>query len=140
MRFLAAPRLRHRSERCRQGGFTLIEALVALALTAMLLAAIGRLIGASALTARRLEEHTDAMAAARLLTAGLPRGGTPLPRDQRGRLGGYLWQTRATPFFDGPQSRAQANFVPMRVEMRLRAPGGALYSFETVRLQSRGAP
>ena len=43
-----------------------------------------------------------------------------------------------TPFLDDVPVVPESRFVPQRVELRVQAPGGAIVSFETIRLQSRG--
>jgi general secretion pathway protein I len=125
------------SEPNGQSGFTLIEAVVALALVAVLLAAIGTLVATNARGVSNLEQHVALMETARLVATGVPRNGEPLPDNLAGEVSGYRWQMRVSPFLEEavvPDSR----FFPVRIDLLVRAPSGATVSFETVRLQAKG--
>ena len=126
------------SQESGEGGFTMIEAVVALALVAVVLAAIGSLVATNARGARALEQHVALMETARLIAAGIPRSGQPLPDDLAGEVSGYRWQMRVSPFVGEDSVIPEARFVPQRIELRVKSPSGAIASFETVRLQSRG--
>lgn len=125
------------SERHRELGFTLIEAVAALAVVAIVLTAIGSTVAANLRSARSLEEHTRLMQAARLIAAELLRKGAPLPDDLSGDMAGYQWQLQWSPFVDTDQTAPDSRFVPARVELQVRSPSGGLVSLETVRLQNR---
>lgn len=116
----------------------MIEAVVALALVTIVLAAIGTLVATNARGAWKLEQHAALVNAARVVVSTLPRAGTPMPDDLRGRVAGHRWQMRMTPFLDDVPAVPESRFVPQLVELRVQAPGGAIVSFETIRLQSRG--
>lgn len=126
------------SQESGEGGFTMIEAVVALALVAVVLAAIGSLVATNARGARALEQHVALMETARLIASGIPRRGEPLPDDLAGEVSGYRWQMRVSPFVGGDSVIPESRFIPQRVELRVKSPSGAIASFETVRLQSRG--
>ena len=126
------------SQESGEGGFTMIEAVVALALVAVVLAAIGSLVATNARGARALEQHVALMETARLIASGIPRSGQPLPDDLAGEVSGYRWQMRVSPFVGEDSVIPEARFVPQRIELRVKSPSGAIASFETVRLQSRG--
>ena len=125
-------------EESGEGGFTMIEAVVALALVTVALAAIGSLVAANVRGARNLEQHVALMRTAQLIVAGLPRGGEPVPGSLAGEVSGHRWQMRISPFVGGGPLVGESRFIPQRVELRVRSPSGAIASFETVRLQSRG--
>jgi general secretion pathway protein I len=125
------------SELNGESGFTVIEAVVALALVAVLLAAIGSLASTNSHGVRNLEQHVALMQTARLVATGLPRNGEPLPDDLAGEISGYRWQMRVSPFVEQDQIVPDSRFVPVRIELRVRSPSGAIVSFETLRLQSR---
>lgn len=125
------------SERHGELGFTLIEAVAALAVVAIVLTAIGSTVAANLRSARSLEEHTKLMQAARLIAAELLRKGAPLSDDLSGDMSGYRWQLRWSPFVDTDQLAPDSRFVPARVELQVRSPSGGLVSLETVRLQNR---
>jgi general secretion pathway protein I len=117
-------------------GFTLIEAVVALAVVAIVLAAIGSIVATNVRGVRSLEQHVALMQAVRLIAAELPRKGEPLPDDLGGEMSGYRWQLRLSPFVDTDQVAPDSRFIPERVELRVLSPSGAMVSLETVRLQN----
>jgi general secretion pathway protein I len=124
-------------ERDPEAGFTLIEALIALALVSILLVSIGSLVATNAQNVRHLEQHVALMETARLIASGIPRAGEPLPRDQRGQMAGFAWQMRASPFRGESSIVAGTPFVPTLVELRVRSPSGAILSLQTIRLQTK---
>lgn len=116
-------------------GFTMIEALVALALVMIGLAAIGTLAATNSRGAWKLEQRAALGDAARLVATTIPRAGAPMPEILAGNVTGHRWQMRATPFAGIVPEVPQSRFVPQLVELRVRAPSGAILSLETVRLQ-----
>lgn len=130
---------RKTSEQSGEGGFTMIEAVVALALVTVVLAAIGSLVATNVRGARNLEQHVTLMETARLIASGIPRSGEPLPDDLAGEVSGHRWQMRISPFLGGGSVVPESRFIPQRIELRVRSPSGAIASFETVRLQNREA-
>jgi general secretion pathway protein I len=117
----------------------MIEAVVALALVAIVLAAIGTLVATNARGAQTLDQHTALMQTARMIASALPRNGEPLRNDLAGEVSGYRWQMQASPFFGGGPVVPESRFIPQRIELRVRSPSGAIVAFETVRLQNRSA-
>lgn len=115
----------------------MIEAVVALALVTIVLAAIGTLVATNSRGAWKLEQHAALVNAARVVVSTLPSAGAPMLDDLRGRVAGHRWQMRMTPFLDDVPVVPESRFIPQRVELRVQAPGGAIVSFETIRLQSR---
>lgn len=124
------------AEQSGEGGFTMIEAVVALALVTAVLGAIGSLVAMNVRGARKLEQHVALMETARLIASGIPRSGEPLPDDLAGEVSGHRWQMRISPFLGGGSVVPESRFIPQRVELRVRSPSGAIASFETVRLQN----
>lgn len=123
----------------RQAGFTIIEALIALALVSILLASIGSLVATNTRSIRHLEQHVALIETARLVASGMPRAGEPLPRNLAGRLSGFAWQMRASPFRGESSAVPGSPFIPTLIELRVRSPSGEIVSLETVRLQNRSA-
>jgi len=119
-----------------EGGFTMIEAVVTLALVTVVLAAIGYLVAANTRGVRILEQHVALMETARLVATGIPRNAEPLPDDLAGEMSGHRWQIRQSPFFDGVPVIPESRFMPQRLELRVQSPSGAILSLETVRLQN----
>lgn len=127
------------SERDGEGGFTMIEAVVALALVAVVLAAIGQLVASNSRGARILEQHLVLTDTARLIASTIPRAGAPLSDDLAGQVSGHRWQMRVSPFVDDVSIIPESRFIPQRIELRVQSPSGAILSLETVRLQNRSS-
>jgi general secretion pathway protein I len=121
----------------REAGFTIIEALIALALVSILLASIGSLVTSNAQGIRHLEQRVALMETARLIASGMPRAGEPLPRDLVGQVAGFTWQMRASPFGGEGSNVSGSPFIPRLIELRVRSPTGAVLSLQTIRLQNR---
>jgi len=115
----------------------MIEAVVALALVSIVLAAVGALVARNVRGELQLEQHVALMQTARLIAAGLPQGAQPLPTELAGRVSGYRWQMRISPFLDEDSLIPESQFIPQRIELRVQSPTGAIVSLETVRPQSR---
>jgi general secretion pathway protein I len=125
------------SERAGESGFTLIEAVVALALVTIVLAAVGSLFATNARGVRSLEERVALVETARLIAASIPSSAELPADDLGGEMSGYRWQMRLSPFFGGGSVLPESPFIPQRVELRVRSPSGAILSLESVRLQKR---
>lgn len=119
-----------------ESGFTMIEAVIALALIAVVLAAIGSLVATNSRGVASLEQHVALMQAARLIATGMPGNGEPLPDDLAGEMSGYRWQMRVSPFFAQDSVVPESRFIPQRIELQVLSPTGATISLETVRLQN----
>jgi general secretion pathway protein I len=126
---------------CSDGekGFTLIEALVALAIIAAVLSSIGAVIGTTVQGTRTIDQRLALIGAAETLLAGLPARNLLKPGRQSGELAGHRWRIDVAPLNvavqeDAPTSR----FVPLAVTMRMQAPGGPAIQVTTVRLVPKG--
>jgi general secretion pathway protein I len=115
----------------------MIEAVVALALVSIVLAAIGSLVARNVRGAQQLEQHVALMQTARLIASRLPQGAQPLPTELAGKESGYRWQMRISPFAIEDAGIPDSPLVPRRIELRVQSPTGAIVSLETVRLQYR---
>jgi len=116
-------------------GFTLIEALVALAILAVSVVAIGALMGSTARGSRQLEQHVAMLQAAyNALWLAFPSR-SPASGTQSGASNEHLWRADIQPFaidFGGPTG--ETAWVPQRVTLRVRSRSGATIDLETVRL------
>jgi len=128
---------------CSDGtaGFTLIEALVALAIVAAVLSSIGAVIATTVKGTRSIDQRLALTGAAETLLAELPARNLLKPGRQSGELAGHRWRIDVSPMnaavtSDAPQTQ---RFVPLAVNMRLQAPGGPAIQITTVRLVPKAA-
>jgi general secretion pathway protein I len=127
---------------CSDGraGFTLIEALVALAIIAAVLSSIGAVIATTVKGTRSIDQRLELTGAAEALLAALPARNLLKPGRQSGELAGHRWRIDVAPMNVAVQETEPGpRFVPLAVSMRLQAPGGPALQFTTVRLVPRGA-
>lgn len=128
-----------RATHCRQRrseGFTLIEVLVALAVVAASLAAIGSLIATSVRGARAVEQHVALVERARAVMAALPRRDELAIGQVAGEIAGYRWQLAILPYPTG-QVSAASQWVPRTVVTTIRSRSGTALQVHTIRLVRR---
>jgi general secretion pathway protein I len=115
-------------------GFTLIEALAALALVGAGLAAIGPLAASSLRAGLYAERHLAEIETARKIIAGMPsREALPVGR-LTGALDAHDWQIDSTPV-GAPAALGDALWTPQRIEVSVRSPSGAMLQIDTIRLR-----
>jgi general secretion pathway protein I len=115
-------------------GFTLIEALAALALVGAGLAAIGPLAASSLRAGLYAERHLAEIETARKIIAGMPsRVALPVGR-LTGALDAHDWQIDSTPV-GAPAALGDALWTPQRIEVSVRSPSGAMLQIDTIRLR-----
>jgi general secretion pathway protein I len=122
-------------------GFTLIEALVALAIVAAVLSSIGAVIATSVKGTRAIDQRLALTGAAETLLAELPARNLLKPGRQFGQLGDHRWRIDVSPMDTSVADDAPQNprFVPLAVTMRLQAPDGPAIQLTTVRLVPKAA-
>jgi general secretion pathway protein I len=120
-------------------GFTIIEVLVALAIVAVSILAIGRLMSTNARGVRILESHVALIQTAQtVLATELPTRGELAPGRLTGRIGDTRWQIDVGPVGgDWISDRDDVDWIPELVKLRVRGPTGATVDLETVRLMHR---
>jgi general secretion pathway protein I len=124
---------------CSDGaaGFTLIEALVALAIIAVVLGTIGSVISVTIKGTRSIDQRLALAGTAETLLADLPARGVLKPGRQSGQLAGSLWRVDIAPMNVAGGNPGTDRFVPLAVNLRLqRADGGAI-QVTTVKLVPR---
>jgi general secretion pathway protein I len=133
--------LSRKPKSCSDGerGFTLIEALVALAIVAAVLAPIGMVIGATVRATRAIDQRLALSGAAETLLANLPPRNALKVGRQTGELAGYRWRIDVGPINAAAEDVAAAGFVPLAINVRMQGPGGATFQVTTVRLVPRAA-
>ena len=127
---------------CSDGtrGFTLIEALVALAIIAAVLSSIGAVIATTVKGTRAIDQRLALAGTAETLLAELPARNLLKPGRQSGELAGHRWRIDVTPMNVAVQKVEEKNrFVPLAVNMRLQAQGGPAIQITTVRLVPKAA-
>ena len=119
-------------------GFTLIEVVVALAVLAISLTAIGAVTTTSARGTRSMEQHLALVETTRIVAATLPRDQDTSLDGLTGEILGHRWRISLAPFVgSGIYQMPDSPWIPQTVVVRVRSPSGAIYGFETVRLQRR---
>jgi general secretion pathway protein I len=120
-------------------GFTIIEALVALAIVAVSMVAIGALMGSTARGARQLEQHVALVQAAyNALWLSFPSRLPPSASTQSGETIEHSWRADLEPFaIDFGAPTGEVVWVPQKVMLRVRSNSGTIITLETVRLFHR---
>jgi general secretion pathway protein I len=126
-------------------GFTLIEVVVALAVVAISLTAIGAVAATSARGTRSIEQHLALIETTRIVAATLPRNTQANPQGSldglSGEILGHRWRISLAPFVgSGVYQVPDSEWIPQTVVVRVRSPSGAVYGFETVRLLRKAPP
>lgn len=120
----------------RNAGFTIIEVLIALAVVAVSIVAIGSVMSTNVRGVRSLERHVTLMQAARFtLAAELP------PRAElgfgtlSGQVNDHQWKIDVGPMGEEwAVPGADVAWIPALVRIQVRSPTGALSDLKTVRL------
>jgi general secretion pathway protein I len=117
-------------------GFTLIEALVALAIIAAVLSSIGAVIATTVKGTRSIDQRLALAGAAETLLATLPARNLLKPGRQSGELAGHRWRIDVSPM-NVAEVPLASPFIPLAINMRMQAPGGPAIQVTTVRLVPR---
>jgi general secretion pathway protein I len=120
----------------RDGGFTLIEALVALAVVAVALTAIGMLIGANVRATQSLDQRLTLLETTRAILSALPRRDELAHGETSGEVAEHRWRLDVMPFVaDFVDPSVPAPWIPEAVVLRVRAPTGEILRLDTIRLR-----
>ena len=123
-----------------RAGFTLIEALVALAVTAVSLAAIGLLVAGNIRGSGRIEQHLGLVETLRAVEAGLPDRASLPAGTLSGEMHGQAWSVDIAPFpGDFVNPRAAQFWTPQTIVIKAQSPTGAALQLEAIRLARRTA-
>lgn len=120
-----------------QAGFTLIEVLVALAVVAVALPAIGSVIATNVRGIRSTDHRLALAGVMQTLIASLPNRDALKPGTQTGELAGHRWRVDVSPLSAGVVAPA-SDWTPMAVTVRVQTIEGAAIQMTTVRLVRRG--
>jgi general secretion pathway protein I len=125
----------------RNAGFTLVEALAALAVTAISMAAIGALSNTSLRSGLYVERHLAEIETARKIIAAMPARRDLPAGTLTGKLDNHQWRIDAAPF---PNALAPANaaiqWEPQQIALHVLSPSGAVIEIDTIRLRKRTGP
>ena len=115
-------------------GFTLIEALAALAVMGAGLAAIGALANSSVRAGLYAERHLAEIETARKIIAGMPsRDALPVGR-LTGALDAHDWRIDST-LIGAPAAAGDTLWTPQRIQVSIQSPSGAILKIDTIRLR-----
>ena len=119
-------------------GFTLIEALVALAVAAVSLAAIGLLMAGNIRGSGRIEQHLGLVATLRAVETGLPDRASFSTGTLSGEMHDQAWSVDMAPFpGDFVNPRAAQFWTPQIIVIKVLSPSGAVLQLKTIRLGRR---
>jgi general secretion pathway protein I len=123
----------------RDAGFTILEVLIALAVVAVSIVAIGSVMSTNVRGVRLLEQHVTLMQTARtVMTAGIPPRAELGPGALSGQIDDYKWTIDVGPMGeDWDVPGADVVWIPAIVRIRVRSPSGAVSDLRTVRLMHR---
>ena len=125
-------------ERRGTAGFTLIEALAALAVMGAGLAAIGTLASSSLRAGLYTERHLAEVETARKVLAGMPSREALPVGSLTGVLDAHDWRIDST-LIGAPALVGDALYTPQRIEVTVRSPSGAMMKIDTIRLRRQAA-
>jgi len=121
-----------------RAGFTIMEVLIALAVIAVCLAAIGAVVGVTSRGVRSLEQRVALVEVARSVAASLPPHSERAVLPGAGEIADHRWQLDLTPWMGGVAvDQANSPWSPQTVTIRVRSPSGAVLVLQTVRLQRK---
>jgi general secretion pathway protein I len=125
-------------------GFTLIEVLVAIALLAVVLGAIGAVVGNTVKSIRSVDRRLPLLETAQSLIASLPAREALQPGTQSGASGEYRWRIDAVllnrnvsgnaALLSAAGAAPKVNWVPLAITVRVQGSEGPPVRLDTVRL------
>jgi general secretion pathway protein I len=117
-------------------GFTLIEALAALAVMGAGLAATGTLASSSLRSGLYAERHLADIETARKIIAGMPsREALPVGR-LTGALDAHDWRIDSS-LIGAPAAVGDSIWTPERIEVSVQSTSGAILRIDTIRLRKQ---
>ena len=120
-------------------GFTLLEVLMALAVIAVSIVAIGSVMSTNVRGVQVLENHVALMQSAQtVLATAIPPRRQLVPGMRSGQLHDFRWQVDVGPVGgDWAAENVDVAWIPELVTIRVRSPSGAAVELKTVRLMHR---
>jgi general secretion pathway protein I len=127
------------TEADRSAGFTLLEALVALAIVAASLSPIGVLIATTIRGTRSIERHLAQLETAGAIETALPDRDQLVSGNFSGETALHRWRVDVTPFRATNLGVGQSVWEPQAVSVTVQSPSGGSLVLNTVRLHRRAA-
>jgi general secretion pathway protein I len=119
-------------------GFTLIEVLVAIAVLAVVLGAIGAVVGNTVRAIRSVDRRLPLLETAQSLIAALPTRDALQPGTQTGTSGEFRWRIDAVLLNRNvPDDAKAAKWMPLAITVRVQGDEGPPLRLDTVRLIPR---
>jgi general secretion pathway protein I len=119
-------------------GFTIIEVLIAVAVIAICLAAIGTVVGVTSRGVRSLEQRVALVEVARSVAASLPPHSDRSVVPAAGEILSHRWQIDVAPWAGGDVvEQVNSPWGPQTVTIHVQSPSGAVLTLQTVRLQRK---
>jgi len=119
-------------------GFTLIEVLVAIAVLAVVLGAIGAVVGNTVRAIRSVDRRLPLLETAQSLIASLPTREALKPGTQTGTSGEFRWRIDAVLLNRNvPEDTKAAKWMPLAITVRVQGSEGPPVRLDTVRLIPR---
>jgi general secretion pathway protein I len=120
----------------RDAGFTIIEVLIALAVVAVSIVAIGSVMSTNVRGVRSLEQHVTLMQTARAVMISELPGSAELGFGAlSGQVNDYQWRIDIGPLGEEwVQPAGDAAWIPALVRVQIQSPSGAVTNLKTVRL------
>jgi general secretion pathway protein I len=130
---------RHQPTDRPEAGFTILEVLIALAVVAVSIVAIGSVMSTNTRGVRVLENHVALMQTAQtVLATAIPPRPQLVPGSRSGQLHDFRWQVDVGPVGgDWDPGDADVAWIPELVTIRVRSASGATVDLKTVRLMHR---
>jgi general secretion pathway protein I len=121
--------------RRHEAGFTLIEALVALAIVAVSVTAIGSVVATNIRGTRALGQRLALVETTRAILTDLPDREHLVSGNLLGEYAGHRWRVDVAPFAaDFVDLSRPGPWMPQAVVVNVRSPGGRVLRIDTVRL------
>jgi general secretion pathway protein I len=123
----------------QQAGFTIIEVLIALAVVAVCIVAIGSVMSINVRGVRSLEHHVELMQAARgAMITGIPPRAELGPGVLSGQLNDHRWKVDIGPLGgDWVVPDADVPWIPQLVKIHVQSAAGGTFDLQTIRLVHR---
>jgi general secretion pathway protein I len=130
--------VRHAAIDRRDAGFTILEVLIALAVVAAAIVAIGMVMATNTRGVRKLEQHVALMQTAQtVLETAVPQRKELAEGRLFGQLRNYRWQLDISPIGGDLIAENEVAWSPELVKVRVRSPSGAIAELSTVRLMPK---